>query len=105
MSFLAIEEPGISKYCEKCNREFLNEHVLRESEHYPGLLLGPEGATSPKDCPFDENEVVIEQQDSFGQRANVMTKEVGQISKAPSLASMMFDYFDVCPYCNGKFIG
>ena len=105
MTFLAIEEPGISKYCEKCNREFLNEHVLRESEHHPGLLLGAEGAAYPKYSPFDENEVVIEQQDSFGQRADVMTKEAEQTSRAPSLATTMFNYFDVCPYCSGKFIG
>ncbi|OAL36396.1 hypothetical protein AYO20_04292 [Fonsecaea nubica] len=56
LSFVAIQEPGISMFCSKCGRQFLD----------PGKL----------EC-------------------------VG----GPSLSQALFDYFDVCPYCQGKFRG
>ena len=55
LTFLPITEPGCSKRCETCDREFLNEEDL-------------------------ENESI-----------------------KPSLASFLFDRFDVCPYCGGKY--
>ncbi|KIW93860.1 uncharacterized protein Z519_05175 [Cladophialophora bantiana CBS 173.52] len=56
LSFVAIQEPGISKYCSKCGRQFLD----------PGKLESADG---------------------------------------PSLSQALFDNFDVCPYCQGKFRG
>lgn len=56
MSFLAIQEPGISMYCSECGRQFLD----------PGKLKPAEG---------------------------------------PSLTQVLFDKFDVCPYCQGKYRG
>jgi hypothetical protein len=56
LSFVAIQEPGISKYCSKCGRQFLD----------PSKLEWPDG---------------------------------------PSLSQVLFDKFDVCPYCQGKFRG
>lgn len=56
LSMLAIQEPGISKYCSSCNRQFL---------HLPKLGL----------------------------------------SEGPSLMHALYDEFDVCPYCSGKFRG
>lgn len=56
LSMLAIQEPGISKYCSNCNRQFL---------HLP--KLGP--------------------------------------LKSPSLMHALYDEFDVCPYCSGKYRG
>lgn len=56
LSFVAIQEPGVSKYCAKCGRQVLD----------PGKLEFPDG---------------------------------------PSLSQALFDKFDVCPYCQGKFRG
>ncbi|OAP56391.1 hypothetical protein AYL99_09570 [Fonsecaea erecta] len=56
LSFVAIQEPGISVYCSKCGRQFLD----------PGKLECADG---------------------------------------PSLSQALFDHFDVCPYCQGKFRG
>jgi hypothetical protein len=56
ISFVAIQEPGISKYCAKCGRQFLDV----------GKLNVPDG---------------------------------------PRLSQALFDKFDVCPYCRGKFRG
>jgi hypothetical protein len=117
LTFLAIKEPGISKYCEKCQREFLNEHFLRESGQYPEFLLAYETEKSPLyDYPTDEDQVVGEWQDSCLQRVDdngvvVETRPAGlkgapqHTSQAISLVNMLFNEFDVCPYCQGKFIG
>ncbi|KAL6245055.1 hypothetical protein RBB50_007830 [Rhinocladiella similis] len=56
ISLVAIQEPGISKYCAKCGRHFLDIASLKL----------PDG---------------------------------------PSLTRTLFDEFDVCPYCQGKFRG
>ncbi|KIX99783.1 uncharacterized protein Z520_04419 [Fonsecaea multimorphosa CBS 102226] len=56
LSFVAVQEPGISVYCSKCGRQFLD----------PGKLERADG---------------------------------------PSLSQALFDHFDVCPYCQGKFRG
>lgn len=54
LSQVAIQEPGISKYCSQCNRHFLNLPKL-----------GPH--------------------------------------RTESLVSRLFDEFDICPYCGGKY--
>ena len=56
LSFLAIQEPGISMYCAQCGKQFLN----------PGRIEGING---------------------------------------PSLSQALFQRFDVCPFCQGKFRG
>ncbi|KIV79789.1 hypothetical protein PV11_07334 [Exophiala sideris] len=56
LSFIAIQEPGISKYCAKCGRQFLDISKL-------------------------------------------------SLPDGPSLSQALFDKFDVCPYCQGKFRG
>ncbi|KAI1629257.1 transcription factor IIIC subunit delta N-term-domain-containing protein [Exophiala viscosa] len=56
LSFIAIQEPGLSKYCAKCGRQFLDA----------AKLSLPDG---------------------------------------PSLSQALFDKFDVCPYCQGKYRG
>ena len=56
ISFLAIQEPGISKYCSRCGKEFLDFAKLEPHE-------------------------------------------------GPSLSLALFEEFDVCPYCRGKFHG
>ncbi|KAJ9633015.1 hypothetical protein H2204_007405 [Knufia peltigerae] len=56
ISLIAIQEPGISKYCAKCGRHFLDIANL----NLPG---------------------------------------------GPSLTRALFEEFDVCPYCQGKFRG
>ncbi|EXJ57552.1 hypothetical protein A1O7_07900 [Cladophialophora yegresii CBS 114405] len=57
LSFVAIQEPGISKYCSKCGRQFLD---LGKMEFQ---------------------------------------------GDGPSLGQALFDRFDACPYCQGKYRG
>ncbi|KEF60815.1 uncharacterized protein A1O9_02377 [Exophiala aquamarina CBS 119918] len=56
LSFLAIQEPGISMYCAQCGKQFL----------HPSRIEGING---------------------------------------PSLSQALFNRFDVCPFCQGKFRG
>ncbi len=124
MTFLAIEEPGISKYCENCNREFLNEHILQESGKLPELLLVTERERSLlHDHSTIEGDVGDGQQyenlqsvDNIGKVTESRPADTegalqqlisvkSHSSQAPSLASMLFKEFEVCPYCQGKFIG
>lgn len=56
LSFVAIQEPGISMYCAKCGKQFLD----------PGRIEEMSG---------------------------------------PSLSQALFNRFDVCPFCQGKFRG
>ena len=62
LTFLPITEPGFSKQCVDCDREYLNERLHLEIVNEPDPLEG-------------------------------------QLS----LARILFDEFDVCPYCGGKY--
>ena len=62
LTFLPITEPGFSKQCVDCDREFLNERLHQEMLNVSNPLEG-----------------------------------------WPSLARVLFDKFDVCPYCGGKY--
>lgn len=56
LSFVAIQEPGISMYCAKCGKQFLDPSRIEERS-------------------------------------------------GPSLSQALFNRFDVCPFCQGKFRG
>lgn len=56
LSFVAIQEPGISMYCAKCGKQFLDPSRIEEMS-------------------------------------------------GPSLSQALFNRFDVCPFCQGKFRG
>ncbi len=68
LTFLPILEPGCSKHCTMCKREFINE------EKFGLNLLKPSATSTSEDGPA-----------------------------RPSLAAFLFDEFDVCPYCGGKY--
>ena len=62
LTFLPILEPGLSKQCADCGREYLNE-MLHPEIQQESLIPG----------------------------------------STPSLANLLFDKFDTCPYCGGKY--
>jgi hypothetical protein len=64
LTFLPILEPGFSKRCADCGREYLNEQL------HPGIAT----------------DYAASSQES-----------------TPSLAATLFDRFDTCPYCGGRF--
>ena len=80
LTFLAIQEPGISKYCNTCGREYLNETTMAiESEQMTMQIA--EGTLN--------NEGRGEQRTQTDQ----------------FFLQMLFQKYDTCIFCPGKFIG
>lgn len=81
LTFLPMLEPGSSKRCTNCKREFIDERS------HPGVQM-----QSPKRLGLC----------NVGDGNTAAAQESSGIVKH-SLASILFDKFDTCPYCGGKF--
>ena len=77
-------EPGASKRCICCRREFIDERFHPEVRMRSSERLDP---TNIDDSSVDNTDVVPEN---------------SRLARH-SLASVLFDKFDTCPYCDGKF--
>lgn len=108
LTFLAIREPGVSKYCQRCNRAYLNDHIILNSTNISCTL---EDATCSvptveelADTEIFDNDLL--RIDGAGMEDNSATVDLDAFKSKPfSLARMLFDTFDICPYCGGKFVG
>ena len=91
LSFLAIQEPGISKFCDTCDREYLNEELLLQEDIEVMAVLD---ATTNRDEVVESGELhSIESGGSLSE------------DKGDSLIRAMFRSYGVCIFCDGKFIG
>ncbi|MCJ1460402.1 hypothetical protein MMC28_010782 [Mycoblastus sanguinarius] len=80
LTFLPILEPGLSKYCMDCGREFINDLV------HPGMQDHIDGYL-PQESAGDARLGYLHDPDP-----------------GPELLSnFLFHKFDTCPYCGGKF--
>lgn len=79
ITLLPILEPGISKSCETCHREFLNEATL--------------------------NQIVSDHDTDLAEHIAADDIGVRRLSSNLSLLKDLYDQFDICPYCHGKYIG
>ena len=84
LTFLPLLEPGISKRCFNCKREYLDERSHPEIRMRLSERLGP-----------------ISISDSNIENTGAAQEDSGRVKH--SLASVLFDKFDICPYCGGKF--
>ena len=84
LTFLPLLEPGTSKRCIYCRREFIDERFHPEIETRVSERLNP----TNMDGSSKENIGVVPQ---------------NTIPARHSLSSLLFDKFDTCPYCGGKF--
>lgn len=104
LTFLAIQEPGISKYCERCGKQYLTEEALLKDEvsqgnsdrtdvEVPAPTIGGHSHTN-----FDD--------DAEAQASLMAQHQVSSPSNelAP-LVRMLFSNYDVCVFCGGKFVG
>ena len=112
-TFLAIQEPGVSKYCERCGRHFINEE-----------FLNPTGtAAAAAEGNFEDG---IQGEDAMGEAETADAvagiedeeeeKEVGEGSKGEerreeeedeepkTLAEDIFTRCSVCIFCGGNFV-
>ncbi len=86
LTFLPLVEPGTTKRCIKCKRECIDERC------YPELQMN---LSQPLSL-IDIDETVDEHVDNAGEFTGP-----GKLSPA----SIIFDKFDTCLYCGGKFCG
>lgn len=91
MSFLALQEPGITKVCGLCGLQYLNEGVLPATsgeDMEMADILETEGGQS---VPGADAWVEISHNESA-------TK-----THKPTLVQLLFAACDICIYCGGKF--
>ena len=99
LTFLAVKEPGISKYCESCNREYLDDATLSQPQE-PNDNIGD-------DIEFMDVDHQESAEDTTANQGETPITNNGS-EPAPSeaiFAKTLFERFDVCPYCHGKYIG
>ena len=106
LTFLAITEPGISKYCESCRREFLNEEnfvgdekqAVRDFERL--TQMSDPGDVEIHDHDFDR----LNDSQPPVQSASISNVEETSSMKG-TLASKVFAQFPECPYCLYRYVG
>jgi hypothetical protein len=128
LSFIAIQAPGITKYCGICSTPFLNDEFVtaqgtgattsvvvvdegNTTKGNHGTQEGPpanglthtDSDVSMGDDPISRADHDQEQEtnEGFGQ---IMDKEKDK-QPAVTLAKMLYLACDVCIYCGGKFVG
>lgn len=91
---LAIQEPGMSKWCSVCDREFFNETAFYLN------LKGQEGATSGE----NQTATGMDVDEPGNGITEAMTQRVHESPLSPdSLFWKLFRFFDTCPYCQAKY--
>jgi len=82
LTFFAIQEPGISRYCDACSREYLHEDYALNTCRVDMNAPSPDGLEI-----FDNS------------------KNPGNETEGESILQTLFKDYDVCIFCGGKFIG
>jgi hypothetical protein len=94
LSFLAIQAPGITKYCGICRTPYLSEEFVAAQEvENEKQVVGCNGA-----------EETQEQLTSDVVRGRISDTEGGTDTRPVTLAKVLFLGCDVCIYCGGKFV-
>jgi hypothetical protein len=106
LTFLAMQEPGISKQCTMCGTQFLNEWTL------PTLVRSSEDQdVDMADAPGENEPRGEETADRGNGNTGIVTggnwvhvvKKAAQAEPDGSLARILFAAFDKCVYCGGNF--
>lgn len=110
LTFLAIREPGVSKYCQSCNRAYLNDHIiLNSTEPKTNCTLEDNTCSVPTVEELADTEMFDDDLTRIGgggMMDNSSSVNLDAFKSKPfSLATMLFNTFDMCPYCGGKFVG
>ncbi|KAL9599435.1 MAG: hypothetical protein Q9219_003872 [cf. Caloplaca sp. 3 TL-2023] len=105
LTFLPVKEPGMSKYCESCGREFLDETfvVPKTSKHVKcdvQMAVGREGESQK---PTGAH-ATLENSDP-DHNTQVHCGAPNHRASGSRLTKALFAVFDVCPYCGGKYVG
>lgn len=100
LSLIAIQAPGISKYCGICETPFLNEESVAAQEMDGSLRTLEDGSAG-------NEEHIRNSHDDNGRRGPSAVQENGRgrSSLPATLARVLFLACDACIYCGGKFMG
>lgn len=99
LTFLAIQEPGISKYCSSCGRQYLDGEKLP----FASTETITNGLTEPPSVNGRHGEVFELARPNGEAREH---KECEPFPKTHlALACQIFEHFDTCVYCGGKYRG
>ncbi|KAH7410309.1 transcription factor IIIC subunit delta N-term-domain-containing protein [Phaeosphaeria sp. MPI-PUGE-AT-0046c] len=100
LSLIAIQAPGISKYCGICNTPYLNEEFVVAQE------VNEPAGTSQNSNAGDGEEARGSKGDIGRHRLSTgQGNGRGNSSLLVTLARVLFLACDVCIYCGGKFVG
>jgi hypothetical protein len=134
LSFIAIQAPGITKYCGICSTPFLNDEFVsaQETQEIGAAVVVEKGNTNeengpssnglPSEVPANSEGTNIidaeggismgddpagraEQEQATEERLEQSIDEEKQKEPAVTLAKMLYLACDVCIYCGGKFVG
>ena len=97
LSFIAIQAPGITKYCGICSTPFFSEELVAAQERGHMMVNSEVQENGMTDQKMTNGEL----SETGGDRRSV--EEKGGIR--PTLAQLLFFACDACIYCGGKFIG
>jgi hypothetical protein len=108
LSFLAIQAPGITKYCGICSTPFLSEDFLIAQEmidkrENPGEPADTDGEVRIIGLGNDQRQHNVTQQNEA--MAAKLDESDGNKKLPITLARVLFLACDACIYCGGKFVG
>jgi hypothetical protein len=108
LSFLAIQAPGITKYCGICSTPFLSEDFLIAQEmidkrENPGEPADTDGEVRIIGLGNDQRQHNVTQQNEA--TAAKLDESDGNKKLPVTLARVLFLACDACIYCGGKFVG
>ena len=96
LTFLSIQEPGATKACEICGRQYLRNRVIDGHENETRGEIEALDVTE-QDTGAQTRERERESEASNGFESDAQPK--------PSLLHVLFAACDICIYCGGKFTG
>ncbi|TKA63871.1 hypothetical protein B0A49_09297 [Cryomyces minteri] len=101
LTFLAIQAPGVSKFCGLCGIQYLNDSILQENvEITPATLPQPSNGVDKDDQTL---------KDALNAEGSGVERTVSEgkqgANKIATLARILFATCDVCVYCGGKYVG
>ncbi|KAK5016093.1 hypothetical protein LTR39_002262 [Cryomyces antarcticus] len=101
LTFLAIQAPGISKFCGLCGIQYLNDSILQED-----VEIAPASLSQPSNGIDEDGQTLKDALNAEdGGVEQIVTEGKQGANKIATLARILFATCDVCVYCGGKYVG
>ncbi len=100
LTFLSIQAPRASKFCNICGKQYINEGKIRYGDLAASGMLEASG-----DMHNHDGSVANPSASVKGEIAQAGGMHGGTMQRPACLARMLFAACDMCIYCGGKFVG